>query len=139
MASTRQFSVSNTVLKNESFATSHDTYDVYSLVGDRGPYSQSTAEFYDEKTDVIFYTEINRNAVGCWNINKPLKPENQGIVDSDSVTLSFPNDVKVDNDGKLYVLSNRVATFIYGELKPEVNYRVLTGKTSEIISGTVCA
>lgn len=139
LASTKEFSVPNTVLKNETFATSNDAYYAYTLLGDRGPKSQSTAEFYDDKTGVIFYTQINRDAIGCWNINKPFNPENQGLVDSDSDALVFPNDLKVDNDGNLFVLSDRMPLFIYGTLKPEYNYRILTGKTNEIISGTPCA
>lgn len=138
LASTKEFSVPNTVLKNETFATSGDSYFAYTLLGDRGVKSQSTAEFYDEKTNTIFYTQINRDAIGCWNIAKEFKPENQGLVDSDSHTLVFPNDLKVDSEGTLYVLSDRMPLFIYSSLKPETNYRVLTGKTSEIIAGTPC-
>lgn len=128
----------NSVLKNETLATSGDAYYAYQVLGDRGPKSQSTAEFFDDKTNTIFYTQINRDAIGCWNINKPFTPENQGLVDSDSDTLVFPNDLKV-NDGQLYVLSDRMPLFIYGSLKPEFNYRILTGKTEDIISGTPCA
>lgn len=138
LASTKEFSVSNSVLKNETFATSGDSYHAYQFLGERGQKSQSTAEFYDEKTDVIFYTQINRDAIGCWNINKDYTPENQGLVDSDSQTLVFPNDLKVDNDGNLFVLSDKMPLFIYKELEPGYNYRILTGKTSEIISGTAC-
>lgn len=139
LASTKEFSVPNTVLKNETWATSGDAYNDFKLLGDRGQKSQSTAEFYDEKTDTIFYTQINRDAIGCWNINKPYTPENQGLVDSDSDALVFPNDLKIDNDGNLFVLSDRMPLFIYSSLKPEYNYRILTGKTAEVISGTPCA
>lgn len=138
LASTKEFSVPNTVLKNETFATSGSSYYAYKLVGERGPKSQSTAEFYDSHTDNIFYTQINRDAIGCWNINKPYTPENQGVVDSDSNSLVFPNDLKVDSSGKVYVLSDRMPLFIYSSLKPEVNYRVLVGESSEIIKGTPC-
>jgi hypothetical protein len=138
LASTKEFSVPNTVLKNETFATSGDSYYAYSLLGDRGTKSQSTAEFYDEKTDVIFYTQINRDAIGCWNIKKPYTPENQGLVDSDSHTLVFPNDLKIDDKGNLYVLSDRMPLFIYKNLEPGFNYRILTGKTDEVIVGTAC-
>lgn len=138
LASTKEFSVPNTVLKNETFATSGDSYHAYSLLGDRGTKSQATAEFYDEKTDVIFYTQINRDAIGCWNINKPYTPENQGLVDSDSHKLVFPNDLKVDESGNLYVLSDRMPQFIYSKLEPGYNYRILTGRTEEVIVGTPC-
>jgi hypothetical protein len=137
LASTKEFSVPNTVLKNETFATSGDSYFAYSLLGDRGPKSQSTAEVYDESTNSIFYTQINRDAIACWNINKTYTPENQGIVDSDSNSLVFPNDLKIDN-GKLYVLSDRMPLFIYSSLRPEVNYRILVGETQEVVKGTPC-
>lgn len=130
--------MSNKVLKNETLAKSRDAYHVFKLLGDRGTKSQSTAEVYDENTDVIFYTQINRDAIGCWNINKEYTPENQGLVDSDSHTLVFPNDIKIDKEGNFFVISNKLPTFIFSELKPGVNYRILTGKTSEIISGTKC-
>lgn len=80
LASNKEFSVSNTVLKNETFATSTDAYHAYKLLGERGPRgtSQSTAEYYDEETNVLFYTLINRDAIGCWNVNKPFAPETQG-------------------------------------------------------------
>lgn len=138
LASTKEFSVPNTVLKNETYATSSSAYYAYKLLGERGPKSQSTSEVYDPKTDNIFYTQINRDAIGCWNINKPYTPENQGIVDSDSNSLVFPNDLKIDNNGLVYVLSDRMPLFIYSSLKNEVNYRILVGDSSEIIKGTPC-
>lgn len=128
----------NTVLKNESFVTSRNSYHAFSVLGDRGPKSQASASFYDEKTDVIFYTQVNRNAVGCWNTKMPFTVENQGIVDSDSEKLIFPNDLKVDRDGTLYVLSDRMSLFQYASLPYDYNYRILTGKTSDLIVGTPC-
>lgn len=101
-------------------------------------FSQSTAEFYDDVTDVIFYTQVTRDAVGCWNSKKPYTVENQGIVDSDSVTLNFPNDLKVDPTGRLWVTSNRLANFLFGKWKVGKNYRVMTGDTKTIIKGTPC-
>ena len=137
MCSKHEFSVSNTVLKNETLATSEKAYIAFSLLGERGPQSQSTTEFFDNRTGVIFYTLISQDAVGCWNINKPYTG-NQGIVDRDHETLFYPNDLKVSRDGILYVLSNRQPVFVYGTLKDDVNFRILSGRTSEIISGTTC-
>jgi hypothetical protein len=109
------------------------------LEGERGPKSQATAEFFDPQTNAIFYTQVNRDAIGCWNTKKPFNPNNQGLVDSDSNALVFPNDLKVDRDGNLWVLSDRMPLFIYAQLKAgENNYRILTGKTSELIKGTPC-
>lgn len=120
--------------------TSPSAYYDFQLLGDRGVNGQATAEFFDENSKVLFYTQVNKDGVGCWNTEKPYNQENQGLVDSDSDALVFPNDLKADNDGNLWVLSDRMPVFLYKKLDPtEYNYRILRGKISEIIQGTPCA
>lgn len=139
LASTKEFSVPNFVLQNETRALSSESYYDYSLVGDRGPNGQSTAEFLYEKTNTLVYSQINKDGIACWNITKPYTPDTQGIIDSDSDALIFPNDLKIDRNGNLWVLSDRLPTFIYKQLNPnEFNYRILTGKVRELILGTPC-
>lgn len=118
---------------------SSESYYDYSFVGDRGSQGQSSAEFFDDKTNVLFYTQVNKDGVGCWNANKPYTPDTQGIVDTDSDALVFPNDLKIDSEGNLWVLSDRMPLFIYKNLNPqEFNYRILKGKISDLILGTPC-
>ncbi|KAG5680008.1 hypothetical protein PVAND_009541 [Polypedilum vanderplanki] len=141
LASTYEFSVENAVLKNETFSTSPSSalYHSFNFLGSRGLNSQSSSEVYDAITNVIFYTQINRNAIGCWNIKKPYISENQGIVANDDEVLIFPNDLRLDGDGNLYVLSNRMPIFMYSNLdSTSYNYRIMMGKTTEIIKGTPC-
>lgn len=138
LVSTNEFSVENYVLKNESFSTSSAAYHSFNLLGNRGTNTQSSTQVYDEITNVIFYTQINRNAIGCWNTKKPFTIENQGIVARDDEALIFPNDLRIDSNGNLLVLSNRMPVFIYSQLKDEYNYRIMVGKTTEIIKGTPC-
>ena len=140
LASTNEFRVENSVLKNETFSTNPSaSYHAYELLGTRGFDSQSSVQVFDEITDVIFYTRINQNAVGCWNTRKPFSEVNQGMVAADNETLVFPNDLRIDNEGNLLVLSNRMPLFIYSELpKDDKNFRILVAKTSEIIKGTSC-
>lgn len=139
-SSTKEFMVSNRVLQNETYSQSPESYYDYKLMGDRGPNSQSSAEFYDPESGVIFYTQVNKDGVGCWNTAKQLNIDTQGLVDSDSDALVFPNDLKVDNEANLWVLSDRLPTFIYKELDPEqYNYRILTGSVNDLIRGTPCA
>lgn len=126
------------MLKNETFSTGPNSYHAFNLLGSRGTNSQSSLEVFDSLTNVVFYTQINKDAIGCWNTLKPFTIENQGIVASDSELLVFPNDLRIDSDGNLLVLSNRMPVFIYGALKNEFNYRILVGKTSELIKGTPC-
>ncbi|XP_058986012.1 protein yellow [Musca domestica] len=139
LASTKEFMVSNKVLQNETHVTSPAAYFDFKYVGDRGMNGQSTAEVYDLQTDVIFYTQVNKDAIACWNTKKPYQADNQGLIDSDSHTLVFPNDMKIDPEGNLWVLSDKMPTYLYQKLDPAaVNYRILTGNNRDLIKGTPC-
>lgn len=139
LVSSNEFSVENAVLKNETFSTSPSSYHAFKFLGSRGSRTQSSTEVYDEITNVIFYTQINLNAIGCWNTRKEFTIENQGIVAHDDEALIFPNDLRIDGDGNLLVLSNRMPVFMFSTLNAEEhNFRIMMGKTSEIIKGTPC-
>ncbi|KAL9875269.1 protein yellow [Glossina fuscipes] len=139
LASTKEFKVSDYVLRNESYVISKDAFFEFKLVGDRGMNGQSTAEVYDKETGVIFYTQVNKDAIACWNVKRPYNPDTQGLVDSNSQTLIFPNDMKIDAEGNLWVLSDKMPTYIYETLDPEnINFRVFTGKIRDLIKGTKC-
>jgi hypothetical protein len=138
LASTNEFSVSNNVLKNETLSASSEAFHLYKILGNRGENSQSSAEVFDNSTSVVFYTLINKNAIGCYNTKKPFSAENQGIVAVDDELLVFPNDLKIDAQGILFVLSNKMPIYMFSALKNETNYRILMGKTSELIRGTPC-
>lgn len=138
-SSTKEFMVSNKILQNETYSQKPESYYDYKLMGDRGTNSQSSAEFFDQETGIIFYTQVNKDGIGCWNTAKPLTQDTQGLVDSDSDALIFPNDLKVDTESNLWVLSDRLPMFIFTSLDPaEYNYRILTGTIREIIKGTPC-
>lgn len=140
LSSTKEFEVSNRVLQNETHSTGTDAYFDYKLVGDRGQNGQATAEFFDDDSGVLFYTQVNKDAIGCWNSKKPYNPDTQGLVDSDSDALVFPNDLKIDDNRNLWVLSDRMPTFLFHSLNPkEFNYRVLKGKVDDLIRGTPCS
>lgn len=139
LSSTKEFEVSNKVLQNETYATSPAAYFDYKYLGDRGPNGQATAEHFDENTNVLFYSQVNKDAIACWNIKKNYTIDTQGLVDSDSDALVFPNDLKIDRNGNLWVLSDRMPAFLLKGLNTdEYNYRVLTAKTSDAIQGTPC-
>lgn len=140
LSSTNEFTVENYVLKNESSSTNKEAaYHSFNLLGSRGSNKQSSIEVYDAITNVIFYTQINLNAVGCWNTKKAFTIENQGVVAQDDETLIFPNDLRIDDDGYLWILSNRMPIYIYSNLKSdEYNYYLIKAKTTEIIKGTPC-
>lgn len=112
------------------------------MVGSRGPHSQATASFLDPKTGVLFYTQLNKNGIGCWNsFTHPneYSPETNFLVASDNETMIFPNDLKVDHEGNLWFLTDRLPNHIYKKLDPEeVNYRIFKGAVKDVVKGTVC-
>lgn len=76
-------------------------------MGDRGEKSQSSANFLDQKTGILFYTQVQKDGIACWNTKKPFTLENLPLCANDNETLVFPNDLKVRIflDAELFVLS----------------------------------
>ncbi|XP_049839989.1 protein yellow-like [Schistocerca gregaria] len=140
-SSTNEFSVPTRVLHEPGAAHLH--FHDFKLLGSRGPSTQSCASFMDEESGVLFYSLVNKNAVGCWNSKlhpKTYTPETQGMVGQDNVTMVFPNDMKVDANGTLWVLTDRMPLFLYSELDPvEVNFRVLSAPVEAAVAGTACS
>lgn len=137
LASTKEFKVRTDVLQSEN---SKDNYHEYKLIGDRGADSQSSASFIHEDTGVMFYTQLQKDSVNCWNTNKKLAPENLVEVASDNETMIFTNDLKVDADSNLWVLTDKLPLFLNNKLDDdEINYRIFTASVKDAIAGTSCA
>ncbi|XP_025421542.1 L-dopachrome tautomerase yellow-f2-like, partial [Sipha flava] len=128
LSSTTEFAVSTRVLQNATAAS--DSYHAYRALGTRGPGTQASGSALDEGTGVLFYTQVNRDGVGCWNSvtdADDYSPDTNTLVAQDRRTLEFPNDVKVDRAATLWVLSDRLSTFLYDGLDPnDVNFRVFS-------------
>lgn len=138
-----EFSVSTQVLRNENFATesSEELYKSFKLLGSRGPKSQSGASFLDQLTGVLFYALPNLNAVACWKTTNRTQYsfKSQGRVYMSESEMVFPNDVKVDDQDRLWVLSDRLQQFMYAMLNPnEINFRILTAHVHDAIANTAC-
>lgn len=138
--STDEFQVSTKFLKNETLATSNEIYHEFKRIGSRGLNGQSSVEFLDKKTGVLFYTLPNLNAIACWKTsNKDYTLKSQGRIFMDPVLMEFPNDVKVDDQSRLWVLSDRLQKYLYSELdSSEVNFRILTASVQDAIDHTAC-
>ncbi|CAB3243035.1 unnamed protein product [Arctia plantaginis] len=138
-SSTKEFCVSTELLRNYKSIDKNEAFHDFKLLGDRGERTQSAASFYDPKTHVLFYTQVNRNGVGCWNSNKPYTVENNPLIFSDPTLYEFPNDLKIDDDGTLWVLVDKLPRFIYKTLDPNViNYSIYSINTTQAIEGTSC-
>jgi hypothetical protein len=143
LSSTNEFSVSTRVLRNSSLAANpSEIYNEFKVLGSRGPNGQSAVQFLDQKTGVLFYTLPNLNAVACWRTNGKSKAYNiksQGRVYMNPIDMSFPNDIKVDDQDRLWVLSNKLHVFMYSELNPtDINFRILTAQVKDAIEHTAC-
>ncbi|EFA10662.1 yellow-c precursor [Tribolium castaneum] len=140
LASTREFSVSTQVLKNKTLATDPHNYYMFKIEGNRGDQTQASASDFDEKSNVLFLTQLNRDGVACWNPKKPLNSMNLALVVQDKEALIFTNDIKVDAERNLWILSDRMPTFLYRKLDPsQVNYRIFKANVDELIKNTACS
>ncbi|XP_062121020.1 protein yellow [Drosophila sulfurigaster albostrigata] len=137
LSSTMEFSVSTSVLRNKTLATSSDIYREFKVLGSRGLNAQAGAQCLDAETGVLFYALPNQNSVGCWQTSNSYKSQDRVYTSSND--LVFPSDVKVDDERRLWVLSNQLQVFIYDELYPgSINFRILTASVKDAIAGTSC-
>uniref|UniRef100_A0A8D7ZYI9 Protein yellow n=2 Tax=Culex pipiens TaxID=7175 RepID=A0A8D7ZYI9_CULPI len=140
LSSTNEFSVSTRILRNQTLATSDKIYREFKVLGSRGPNGQAGVAFLDQKTGVIFYALPNLNAVTCWKTsNRAYTIKSLGRVYMSVTDMVFPNDVKVDDESNLWVLSDRLHQYMYSSLDPkDVNFRILTATVKDAIENTAC-
>nr|XP_014086652.1 L-dopachrome tautomerase yellow-f2 isoform X3 [Bactrocera oleae] len=140
MASNTEFAVDSSVLQNEANAARSDHGNDFHPLGSRGGNRQSTMHSYDLRSDIIFYAEIQRNGVGCWNTNKPFSAQNHGTVAQDAQRMIYPSDLTIDDEDNIWVMTNSMPIFIYSTLDPNVvNFRVWKQNVYEAAKNTVCA
>ncbi|CAH1995391.1 unnamed protein product [Acanthoscelides obtectus] len=139
LASTMEFSVNSHVLKNKTIATDPHSYSLYKVEGSKGPKSQTSESTIDSKTGVMFFTQLQKDGIACWNTKMPLDPPNVGMITQDNEKLIFTNDITIDGDRNLWMLSDRMPQFIYRSLDAsQVNYRIFKVPVDEAIKGTPC-
>ncbi|XP_060805644.1 protein yellow-like [Amyelois transitella] len=137
-SSTRQFRMSTKLLRDKN-STKEQLFNAVEVIGDRGANTQSTACDYDPVNEVLFYTQLSKNGLACWNVNKPFDAANTPLLVSDCQMLEFPNDVKVDREGNIWILSDRQSRFLYESMDfQQVNFRILSAPTATMVQGTAC-
>lgn len=95
MIGVNEYVVSTRILRNESLSTRSNHGHDFVLLGKRGETSQSTMHEYDPKTGVIFYADVGRSAVSCWNTNKEFSAENHHVIAKDDTEMVYPCDLNV--------------------------------------------
>ncbi|KAF4523350.1 hypothetical protein B566_EDAN005504 [Ephemera danica] len=137
MSSYREFSVPTSVIRNETAAG--DSADAFTVYEKRGRTLSHASASAMSAQGILLYNLVSKDAVGCWNTRVPHIEALQGIIDQDPVRLSLPNDITVDLDDNVWVLSDRLHKYLYQNLDPnDVNFRVLTAKVTDVVRGTVC-
>lgn len=140
LSSTYEFSVSTRILRNQTLAHAKESFNEFKPLGSRGTNGQSGAAFLDQLTGVLFYTLPILDAVACWKTsNRAYTIKSQGRVFMSTTQMVFPNDVKVDDQDRLWVLSDRMQEFEHGKLdRNQINFRVLSGPVKDVIENTAC-
>lgn len=143
MSSSRLYSVSTKVLQDYTVDWSawNNTalFHQFQVVGYRGQFMQSTTSTMDENTGVLFYTLLCQDAIACWNSQSEYNMNTQGIVAQDSKRFSYTNDVKVDKNGMIWALSDRLHEYLFNKMNySEINFRIFRIPVMAAIQGTVC-
>lgn len=139
LSSGNEFTVSTQVLKNESLSTRGYHENDFKLLGFRGKDSQSGNHVFDEKSGVIFYTQVQKSGISCWRSTSPFSQNNFGNVFTNKTTMIYPNDISIDCDGTVWTMANSIPVFVYSRLDAtNYNFRVWSKSATESIRGTVC-
>ncbi|XP_049547822.1 L-dopachrome tautomerase yellow-f2-like [Anopheles darlingi] len=139
MVSTTEFGTYASVLQSKRIAMSHNYDELFQPLGERGPNTQSTMHHYDPQTGVLFYAQVARNAIGCWNTRQIYGPDTHAVVHQDDRELVYPSDLSSDSDGTLWVLTNNMPIWMYSRLnESDYNFRVWKQSPAIAIQGTKC-
>lgn len=139
-ASTAQFAVSTRILKDKRKSPTHYNLDDFRIVGYRGCLSNAGKMAVDYTYGVIFYAERQSNRIRCWNMNKPLNPDNLGVV-FESDKIQYPLTIFKDSRGYIWFNSCRLPILAFTNTSldlNEVNNRFFRIKVRDAIRGTVC-
>lgn len=140
-SSTAQFAVSTKVLKDKRKAPTNYDPDDFRIMGYRDCDSQATDMTVDYTYGVIFYLEMQSNKVRCWNMNKPLNPDNIGVVYDSPEKLLYGTQIFIDSRGYLWFNSGHLPIIFLSDDPldtQQVNTRIFRIKVSDAIRGTVC-
>ncbi|KAJ0169356.1 hypothetical protein K1T71_015240 [Dendrolimus kikuchii] len=138
LISTTEFSVSTCLLTNRTASEDPNYWENYNILGDRGENSQCTMHSYHEGSNVMFFADIGRDAVSCWNSGQSLRPSNVIVLARDSKRMSYPSDLHVTED-EVWFMANTLPRFGYSMLDTnEDNFFVYRGNVQELVAGTVC-
>lgn len=140
LTSLREFKVSTKVLRNQKlFGSGQEKYyKDFIEVGSRRTNEQSGTSVYDKKQETIFYTLPNKNEVACWRVSDK---KDKYIVGNVFSSPGYPFDVKIDENRKIWILSNNIHRFLKGHMSSPnmTNFYIHYGSVDDLIKDTLCA
>lgn len=83
---------------------------IFQDLGNRGSNSQAVISDIDLRTNVLFFAEVQKSGITCWDTKKSLSPNNVAVIAQDFETLTYTSDIKVDGRGYVWFLSSRQTT-----------------------------
>ncbi|XP_050682887.1 L-dopachrome tautomerase yellow-f2-like [Leptidea sinapis] len=124
LISTQEFEISTCKLKNKTASSDPRFFQDFNYIGDKGDNTQTTMHDVHGETEVMFFAEMGRDAVTCWNTNLPFLPSNVEVLAQSESKLSYPSDLHVTGN-EVWVMANKLPKFGYSRLDPnEYNFFV---------------
>lgn len=74
MSGITEFSVPTDVLQDDTQRKS-GVYNNFHIVGTKGPLTQGPSSIIDPRTNIDYFTQVNRNGIACWDTTMELNPE----------------------------------------------------------------
>ncbi|XP_066588544.1 protein yellow-like [Prorops nasuta] len=134
MSGITEFQVSTEILRDEALAKGNNYYS-FAVSGSKGPKTQGTSSVIDQETGIDYFTQVNRNGIGCWDTAVTLDPTTFLLAAQDNETMVFPNDLVIDPlEKRLLVLSDNLPKFHYGGLDPTRNSYFITAAKLQDLS-----
>ncbi|XP_011300266.1 protein yellow [Fopius arisanus] len=129
-----EFSVSTSLLKNQTALANPDYRNEFRIEGNKGAKSQGTSSAIDSETGIIYFTQVNKNAVACWDTHEQLNPDTFRVVAQDDNDLVFPNDIVIEpKSRKFYCLSDNLPAFLYSNYNfDETNFYVHSASLDDL-------
>jgi hypothetical protein len=119
------YSVSNSILKDRSIATGSN---LHNFITDKGTKQGQSGGMMCDTDGNIYYGILPLDAVGKWNVKKPLKTAD--VVEQNHEIIKWPDSFSIYKN-HLYLITNSISKFSnYGVDTSEINFRILKLKTN---------
>ncbi|XP_055680096.1 L-dopachrome tautomerase yellow-f2-like [Lutzomyia longipalpis] len=140
VSGTAQYAVSTKVLKDKSKSDVNYNSKDFKIKGYLGCNHQTLKTVIDYTYGVMFYSEFQSNQIRCWNMSKPLNPDNIGVV-YESDDLKIGSQLFIDSLGYLWFHSSYLSLVYFSDLPlnlDEFTTKMFRMKVSDVLKGTIC-